>query len=374
MSYLIQFQINIFSLLILSVLFIFVRLSTIKTYSKYLINLIIIFSALGIIDEPLSWIFDQRLFEGAYLLNYATNFCLYLLGPITAGLLMSYVDYRVFKNRQRIGQRFFYQQATAVTLVVLLVNFINPIYFVIDPITNIYVHASYTFVHYIVIFTLYCYMVYFLVVNRKLASYNELRILIGCFLVPVVAMAGQLYDSHLHLAWTSTVFIIMAIYIFLETAPMEEDHLTKLYNRKSYEQHLEYLIQTEQNFAILVIDLDNFKDINDGYGHKKGDEVLYEFSLAIRKVFFHKGLCARIGGDEFSVVISCQNLEIANHIATLEQILVNHENPLMAQLKFSYGFQGYENSMSFDDIFILADNKMYQDKSRIKTKYHANQN
>ncbi len=366
MDYLVQFQINIFSLLILAVLFVFVRLSTIKTYSKFLINMIIITSAIGIIDEPLSWIFDGVVFNGSYYINYLTNLSLYIIGPVTAGLLMSYVDYRVFNDKERISGRLFYQHITMATLGILIINFVHPIYFTVDPVTNVYAHAQFTLMHYMMFFGLYLYMLYFLVVNFKRIITNDLLILVVCFLVPIIAMVGQIFDSRLHLAWTSVVFVLMAIYILLETTPMEEDHLTKLYNRRSYEQHLEYLIQHGHDFAVMVLDLNNFKSINDNYGHKSGDEVLVEFASIVKNVFEEKGLVARLGGDEFSIIIDCEIHQVDLHIRRIQKQLRNHSNPIIQDLTFSYGYELYQKTMTIDDIFITADKRMYQNKVTIK--------
>src|SRR5690554_876087 len=133
MEYLVQFQINVFGLLLLMVLFLFVKSSKIKTFGKQLILLLVYSTAFAIIMEPLTWIFDGMMFFGAYFLEYSTNFILFLLGPIVGGFIMSYIDFRIFKDPFRIKRLFYYQHASVFTLVILLINFVTPIYFQVNP-------------------------------------------------------------------------------------------------------------------------------------------------------------------------------------------------------------------------------------------------
>ncbi|MGP4076281.1 hypothetical protein [Halobacillus sp. K22] len=103
MEYFVQFQLNVFAIVILAVLFMIMRTkSTVKSFSKKLLKMIMVAAAVAIIFEPLTWIFDRKLFSGAYVFEYSTNFILFLIGPVLGGLLLSYVDYHLFKNSSRI--------------------------------------------------------------------------------------------------------------------------------------------------------------------------------------------------------------------------------------------------------------------------------
>lgn len=85
------------------------------------------------------------------------------------------------------------------------------------------------------------------------------------------------------------------------------DMLTSLPNRRMFVEQLEVAIQRldEENrlFAILLLDIDNFKQINDSYGHEIGDKVIVEFSSRISHVVGERGLVARLGGDEFVILM-----------------------------------------------------------------------
>ncbi|MEG1049675.1 MAG: diguanylate cyclase, partial [Oscillospiraceae bacterium] len=83
------------------------------------------------------------------------------------------------------------------------------------------------------------------------------------------------------------------------------DPLTELYNRKATESLVDQYIETTKNMAaMLVIDLDNFKLVNDTLGHLSGDSVLNDIALGIRHIFRDTDIIGRIGGDEFVVFLT----------------------------------------------------------------------
>jgi diguanylate cyclase (GGDEF)-like protein len=88
----------------------------------------------------------------------------------------------------------------------------------------------------------------------------------------------------------------------------QHDSLTGLYNRLYFEQHLSNCIQMAKNFnhkfALLFIDLDGFKHLNDTYGHDLGDFVLKAIAKDVSTTVRQNDLIARIGGDEFVIIMS----------------------------------------------------------------------
>lgn len=367
MEFFVQFQINIFAIMILIVIYLIIKMkSKVKSYGKKLLKIIIIASAVAIVVEPLTWIFDGMQFFGAFYLEYSTNFLLFMMGPILGGLMLSYVDYRIFKDLKRISTRIFYQGISIVTFVVLMINMFYPIYFEIDPVTNSFSSGDYKWIHYLGLASLYIYMFLFVILNRKLIKLYVINIFLVLFMLPIIGMVVQLFDSRLYFSWTSIVLGILVAYIFLETTSTEEDHLTKLYNRKSYENYVEHLIEANKCFSVILIDLDNFKKINDQYGHNKGDQAIVAFAQVLQKVFHINSLVSRLGGDEFIVVVDTVDVELEKHIPKIDRLLKKHEDAVINRLSFSYGYQEYSQKMTADELFTTVDNKMYKDKRTSK--------
>ena len=97
------------------------------------------------------------------------------------------------------------------------------------------------------------------------------------------------------------------------------DGLTGLHNRRYMESHLAKLVEQatarSKELAVLVLDIDYFKSINDNYGHDCGDDVLREFALRVRKSIRGIDLACRMGGEEFVVVMPETDMAVASTVA-----------------------------------------------------------
>jgi diguanylate cyclase (GGDEF)-like protein len=145
------------------------------------------------------------------------------------------------------------------------------------------------------------------------------------------------------------------------------DPLTNLFDRGSFDADLNHALQYPKGYplSLLVIDLDKFKSINDGYGHPAGDEVLKKAANVIRLACEGKGFAYRYGGDEMAVLLPKHNIQNAMSIA--EQIRSS-----LPALKFdlspeeitaSIGVTSYpEVTKASDDILFDADAMAYQAK------------
>lgn len=95
----------------------------------------------------------------------------------------------------------------------------------------------------------------------------------------------------------------------------EIDQLTGLYNRKVLDKEINNLIKQNVNFSIVIFDLDNFKKVNDTYGHLAGDRVLKEFAKVIKKVIRKTDIACRFGGEEILIILNGLSKEQAFLIA-----------------------------------------------------------
>jgi two-component system cell cycle response regulator len=97
------------------------------------------------------------------------------------------------------------------------------------------------------------------------------------------------------------------------------DSLTGLYNRRYLEAHLEKLLeknrQDRKSLAVLMVDIDNFKSVNDTYGHNVGDEILKVFAQRLKDGLRPTDLIARLGGEEFTVILPDVTKERAHMVA-----------------------------------------------------------
>jgi len=89
------------------------------------------------------------------------------------------------------------------------------------------------------------------------------------------------------------------------------DALTGLYNRRRFfllaEQYLKTVSRIKKRFSLLYIDIDGLKGINDQYGHNEGDQTLISLATILKKTFRRSAIIARIGRDEFVVLLELSN-------------------------------------------------------------------
>jgi diguanylate cyclase (GGDEF)-like protein len=127
------------------------------------------------------------------------------------------------------------------------------------------------------------------------------------------------------------------------------------------------MINDEKPFSILFIDIDKLKTINDELGHYVGDIVLVEFGRALVKAFKPNYMVSRLAGDEFTVVVE-NVLSLDEAIERVYETLKTHEDKAVNTLRFSYGYQTYEKNMSIDELYVMADKKMYEYKDKNREK------
>ena len=158
------------------------------------------------------------------------------------------------------------------------------------------------------------------------------------------------------------------------------DALTNLPNRvllaDRLHQGMIYTLRQKKLLAIVYIDLDGFKAINDTYGHEIGDQVLISVAMCMKKVLREVDTLARLGGDEFVVVLL--NLDgIESSIPTLTRLLDAASEQLVIgnrvlQVSASLGVSFYPqvNEVNADQLLRQADQAMYQSKLAGKNCYH----
>lgn len=158
----------------------------------------------------------------------------------------------------------------------------------------------------------------------------------------------------------------------------EHDVLTGFFNKaatqKNIEQYLAKLSPEDMPPALIIIDADGFKAINDSFGHLFGDGVLTDMGLAIRSIFRQKDIIGRIGGDEF-VVLFCDmpSIDILEKRCTellknLDRQYESNNNSL--PFSVSIGIALYpDHGTTYLELFKRADRALYESKSRGKNRY-----
>jgi diguanylate cyclase (GGDEF)-like protein/PAS domain S-box-containing protein len=147
----------------------------------------------------------------------------------------------------------------------------------------------------------------------------------------------------------------------------DHDALTGLFNRRRFEEELERHIAHGRRYgmsgALLLLDLDDFKQVNDRHGHRAGDRVLTAVAVVLRHRLRESDIVARFGGDEFAVLMPVGGDAEAAELADLLAAALNHDVPApTGPLHASVGIALFEESTTADEILSRADDAMYADK------------
>jgi diguanylate cyclase (GGDEF)-like protein len=146
------------------------------------------------------------------------------------------------------------------------------------------------------------------------------------------------------------------------------DTLTRLMNRRGFlptaEHQLEVAKRGRQTMALMFLDLDGLKHVNDTLGHAAGDAMLTEGAFVMRETFRAADLIARMGGDEFCVLYATDSYETAQIALTRLQTAVDEVNSQEGRqfvLSFSAGVAMFdpEEALTLNRLIVLADERMY---------------
>ncbi|MFT8872371.1 MAG: GGDEF domain-containing protein [Sporolactobacillus sp.] len=219
--------------------------------------------------------------------------------------------------------------------------------------------------------TCYAYLFFYVSViirHRKTILKNEFYALLLAALPSIIAGVLQSLFFGMNLTWIATSFSMLIIYLRIQSVQVQLDYLTGLSNRRGFDRHLKMLIhdRKKRSFGGMLIDLDGFKIINDTYGHDLGDRILESAGDILRKSIRRNDVAARIGGDEFAVLVDVDSaVELAHVVARIENNIraFNEKSDYPCPLNFSIGSSLYrpetgESNAFFRDI----DQRMYEDK------------
>jgi len=159
---------------------------------------------------------------------------------------------------------------------------------------------------------------------------------------------------------------------FFETAQqLERDPLTGLGNRRAFNmqggQWLADSVRHRHPIALLVMDLDRFKGVNDTYGHPVGDQLLRAVADTLTSVTRTADLCVRMGGDEFAVLLPGTDLSAAMEcaerirLALVQKSVVTPTGETVTG-RVSIGVAAYRAGMDLDQLYLQADDALYAAK------------
>ena len=263
-------------------------------------------------------------------------------------------------------QKFIYSILSLNVLLEVLSAFTGLIYKVDS--NSCYMHASFYWI-YILFYTfsiLYC--VYYMAITVKKYQFRGFNFFIFMALFMLLGISIQLMNKNIKVDYLVMGILSIMLYVFILELTNQTDQITGLLNRRAYENYIESL---NKKSLILFFDVDEFKSINDRYGHIYGDLCLKEIAQVIRKNYGEYGLCFRYGGDEFCAILTSD----LNKINKFNQSFFHSLRVLRQQEKnlpsVSLGYALFDlKKDSLSDVLEKADQMMYENKQKNKEVLH----
>lgn len=156
-----------------------------------------------------------------------------------------------------------------------------------------------------------------------------------------------------------------------------KDHLTGLYNVRYFQSRLSEEVASSKRhktpLSLIIYDIDHFKQVNDQYGHQVGDKMLVAISDKASKKLRSSEVVARVGGEEFSVILPfCATkhaIQTAERLReAISHVSVNVNDQLTVSRTISLGVASLQKGESCDSLYRRADNALYQAKNSGRNK------
>lgn len=227
--------------------------------------------------------------------------------------------------------------------------------------------------------------------NKSLyLAYSPLKIndWMICYIVPVhVTQESYTFIKHYEtLLATFLGLIVLSLMIYLAHSNSREnkylihlseiDPLTSVFNKETTQKLIDQKLKNHEHFCFLILDVDDFKSVNDNYGHALGDKVLKNLSDLFKNHFRQTDIVGRIGGDEFIILIEDEHIAESRIQSLLKKVnALKIEELQDFKLSISVGMAfAPSNGTTFMELYRHADHALYQTKRTGKNNYKIYKN
>ena len=349
-------------------------------------NRLIYVTILMLIVDSVCWLLDGAVFAHARFLKITAESAYYVLDILIPYLWVVYLEIAVSK-KQKVTYRRLRLLAVPLALVLALiaVNLKTGTIFIIDE-NNVYHRSSGFFIFAIVPYVYLAYAsVRALYAARRAGWSDDRRRYYSLAFFPVLPAIGGAIQSFVYgvtLIWVFVAVSIMLMYIDSINRQVSIDPLTGINNRRELTKYIQRETRDPVNggiLALVMMDVDNFKQINDTHGHYYGDSILVAVSKILKKSCKNTpAFLARYGGDEFCIVYPAESVkEVEAIIAGILRNVLRWNTlctePVSIGLSIGYAVWQPEAGETVEDLYKRADRKMYQVKSAKKCVVPASQ-
>lgn len=310
-----------------------------------IINLLMVF-AVGA-DTLLSF----SKFEGAWILRRVTSFLNFACSPLIPLLL-----YKIY-NKRKVS-RWFYLPAVLNVLLCTASIFYKIVFLISEK--NTYGRGPLFFIPFATSL-LYIAIIFFKPARYQMQSKRVERLLLLAIIgLLLLSMYMEIALALRMLTWNCTAAGLVLYYLLLNIHNFALDPLTSAYNRVMYNNALEG-VNGSTPCLLALIDINDFKLVNDLHGHAAGDRCLIEFTEVLNRCFQGCATVYRIGGDEFALLSMGRGREKFSRCLELAR-----EEAGKKDIRFACGIAKYNGTGDIEETQRQVDKRMYENKFELK--------
>lgn len=353
--------------LVLFLLLYRIRIAQTNQFDEKAYNFMLIVTFIATINETLSFIIDARPGFIFHILQYISNTISSASSGIIGYCWCLFVEYHIHRNFERIKKK---SRILAIPLIIatilIIINLLGTgIIFDISK-ENVYTRGPMNFILYIFVFVYYIESIY--TVHK--AKYDSILVEffpIYYFIIPcMIGTMIQGFFFGVSTIWLCVAIAFILVYIENQISVSFIDDLSGLYNRK-YMNHYLNKLQSDKNRHVygFLLDINEFKAINDTYGHLTGDRALIKFGKILQHSIDKDSVAIRMGGDEFVIFAKLKSDEEALALKkqikyNVRQFNIKSKEPF--HLSFSIGIAKF-NGKNTDAFLSAMDDSMYEAKN-----------
>lgn len=320
------------------------------------------------IFDTLVFCIDGKSFPMARELNYAGNIIYYILNVTVSYFWPLFTEYKLNSSVAKLKkQALILAIPLAVSVLFIITTPLNGFIFTITE-DNVYTRTGYNFmiVSGLIIFNILYGGIRVYINHSSKGKYMIFPALYFTFPI-LLGIAIQAFNYGISLIYIGTAIGLTGIYLSTQSESAYIDQLCGVYNRRYYNDYIRNFCNSKSKEATLwgvLIDMDNFKPINDNFGHDVGDEALILFSSVLRKYMDKAGFVVRYGGDEFILLTSKSEEVLRSAVKGIIDELgtINDSGRIGYKLQFSYGIATINGDGSSNAFLNTMDSRMYEMK------------
>lgn len=330
------------------------------------------FAIIGTICEWIGILLEQKILKSTgmiqsmIILTKVIKFCIVPIIPIL-------VSQAVFEKRRKT-------EANKKTYTILKIYIEIYEFIIVTSFLRYKIGPNYTIFYNIYIISFIITTLYMFINAYKFCKYYQSKNEIELFAIITfitIWVILQLLNPNVEFLWLLIAISGTFVYIYYNEIIQNVDDLTGLLNKRSFNKYKNNV--EEEKVALILFDVNDFKLINDTYGHSEGDRILIEVAMMLKEYYQKYGRVYRLGGDEFAALIEKSiDKNKVEQIATIFKEKIEERNEELRKgekleiPRISYGISVYnhENRLEhrFEDVIKEADEEMYKYKEKYKNQ------